>query len=158
MPTTAPPTITLAPVAPPQPTEPVAPPPPPISDNSATAATNTGAGLRVTFGAGQADLSPASVAAIKQLVAAAPPGTNTSFNVAGYAAGTPEDPSTARRLSLSRALAVRSALMADGISSSRIYVRALGAASGGEPPDRVDLAVLGSNASASDAAAKSQTQ
>jgi len=159
MPTTAPPTIALAPVAPPQPTEPVAPPPPPpISDNSATAATNTGAGLRVTFGTGQADLSPSSVAAIKQLVAAAPPGPNTSFNVAGYAAGTPEDPSTARRLSLSRALAVRSALMADGISSSRIYVRALGAASGDEPPDRVDLAVLGSNASASDAAAKSQTQ
>jgi outer membrane protein OmpA-like peptidoglycan-associated protein len=159
LPTTTPPTIALAPTAPPQATEPaVPPPPPPISDTSATAATNTGAGLRVTFGVGQADLSPSSAAAIKQLVAAAPPGPNTSFNVAGYAAGTAEDPSTARRLSLSRALAVRSALMADGVSSTRIYVRALGAASGDEPPDRVDLAVLGGNASASDAAAKSQTQ
>jgi len=158
LPTAAPPTIALAPVAPPQPTEPVAPPPPPISDSSATAATSTGAGLRVTFGVGQSDLSPSSAAAIKQMVAAAPPGPNTSFNVAGYAAGTPEDPSTARRLSLSRALAVRSALMADGVSSTRIFVRALGAATGDEPPDRVDLAVLGGNASASDAAAKSQTQ
>jgi hypothetical protein len=48
--------------------------------------------------------------------------------------------------------------MADGVSSTRIFVRALGAATGDEPPDRVDLAVLGGNASASDAAAKSQTQ
>jgi len=159
LPTAAPPTIALAPVAPPQPTDSAAPPPPPpISDNSTTAATSNGAGLRVTFGAGQADLSPSSAAAIKQLVATAPPGPNTSFNVAGYAAGTPEDPSTARRLSLSRALAVRSALMADGVNSTRIYVRALGAASKEEPADRVDLAVLGGNASASDAAAKSQTQ
>ena len=60
--------------------------------------------------------------------------------------GTPEDPSTARRLSLSRALAVRSALMADGVASSRIYVRALGATGGDEAPDRVDLAVMGGNA------------
>ena len=158
LPTAAPPTIALAPVAPPQPESAAPPPPPPISDNSATAATSNGAGLRVTFVAGQADLSPSSAAAIKQLVATAPPGPNTSFNVAGYAAGTPEDPSTARRLSLSRALAVRSALMADGVNSTRIYVRALGAASSDEPADRVDLAVLGGNASASDAAAKSQTQ
>ena len=58
------------------------------------------------------------------------PGDSTSFNVVAYAAGTPDDPSTARRLSLSRALAVRSALMADGVGSARIYVRALGAAGG----------------------------
>jgi outer membrane protein OmpA-like peptidoglycan-associated protein len=159
LPNAAPPAIALAPVPPPPSTEPIAPPPPPpISDSSATAATSTGAGLRVTFGAGQSDLSPSSAAAIKQLVASAPPGPNTSFNVAGYAAGTTEDPSTARRLSLSRALAVRSALMADGVSSTRIYLRALGAAAGDEPPDRVDLAVLGGNASAGDAGAKSQKQ
>lgn len=157
LPTAAPPVVALAPVAPPPATEPEPPPPPPISDTAATAATSTPGGLRVTFGAGQADLSPSSAAAIKSLVTGAPPGTNTSFNVAAYAAGTPEDPSTARRLSLSRALAVRSALMADGVSSTRIYVRALGAASGDEPPDRVDLAVLGDNASAAAAGAKSPT-
>jgi outer membrane protein OmpA-like peptidoglycan-associated protein len=157
LPTAAPPVVALAPVEPPQATEPEPPPPPPISDKAATAAATTPTGLRVTFGKGEADLSPSSAAAIKSLVAGAPPGTNTSFNVAAYAAGTPEDPSTARRLSLSRALAVRSALIADGVSSSRIYVRALGAASGDEPPDRVDLAVLGGNASAADTAGKSQT-
>ena len=159
LPTAAPPTVALAPVTTPQPTEPEPPPPPPpISDSAATAATSTSTGLRVTFGTGQADLSPSSAAAIKELVAGAVPGPNASFNVVAYAAGTPEDPSTARRLSLSRALAVRSALMADGVSSTRIFVRALGAATGEEPSDRVDLAVLGGNASAADAGGKSQTQ
>ena len=70
----------------------------------------------------------------------------TSFNVVAYAAGTPGDPSTARRLSLSRALVVRGALISSGISSSHIYVRALGASEGGQTPDRVDVAVLGANA------------
>ncbi len=119
----------------------------------------------MTFGAGEADLSPASAAAIKGVVETAPAGDGTTFNVVAYAAGTPEDPSTARRLSLSRALAVRSALMADGVSSARIYVRALGAAGGDEAPDRVDLAVMGSNATtaspasvpAPDTASKSQS-
>ena len=116
--------------------------------SAASAATTTGAGLRVTFGAGQTDLSPASAAAIKSIVQSAPAGDSTSFNVMAYSAGTPEDPSTARRLSLARALAVRSALMADGVTSSRIYVRALGATGGDEAPDRVDLAVMGGNAAA----------
>lgn len=149
LPTAPPDTIALAPVAPPPVAQPVAPPPPPpISDSAATAATSTGTGLRVSFGAGQADLSPASAEAIKNIVQSAPMGDSTSFNVVAYAAGTPEDPSTARRVSLARALAVRSALMADGVGSSHIYVRALGAAGGDEVPDRVDLAVMGGNAPA----------
>ncbi|HEY2619844.1 MAG TPA: OmpA family protein [Acetobacteraceae bacterium] len=167
LPVAPPDTVALAPVAPPPPAAepPAAPPPPPISDSATTVATTTGAGLRVTFGTGQADLSPASAEAIKHAVQAAPAGDSISFNVVAYAAGTPEDPSTARRLSLSRALAVRSALMADGVSSSHIYVRALGAAGGDEAPDRVDLAVMGGNASAAspvsakapDAGTKSQS-
>jgi len=93
------------------------------------------------------------------MVKSAPSGETTSFNVVAYAAGTPEDPSTARRLSLARALAVRSALIADGIASARIYVRALGAVAGDSEPDRVDLAVLGGNApSAVPASAPGQGQ
>jgi outer membrane protein OmpA-like peptidoglycan-associated protein len=149
LPTAPPANIAMAPVPPPPPVaQPAAPPPPPISDTATSAATATGTGLRVTFGAGQADLNPASADAIKGIVQSAPGGDNVSFNVVAYAAGTPEDPSTARRLSLSRALAVRSALMADGVSSSHIYVRALGATGGDEAPDRVDLAVMGGNAPA----------
>ena len=65
------------------------------------------------------------------------------FNVLAYAPGKPDDPSTARRVSLSRAMAVRSALIADGVPSARIFVRAMGAQAGDGPPDRVDLSVTG---------------
>ncbi len=160
LPVAPPATVAIAPVVPPPPPADAAPPaPPPISDTATSAATATSAGLRVTFGAGEAELSPDSAASIKKLVQSAPSGGDTSFNVVAYAAGTPDDPSTARRLSLSRALAVRSALMANGVSSARIYVRALGAPEGDQTPDRVDLAVLGGNApAATNAATKSPTQ
>jgi len=160
LPESAPPTVAMAPVAPPPPApQAPPPPPPPISDTATSAATSTGTGLRVTFGTGESDLSPASAAAIHAMVKSAPSGETTSFNVVAYAAGTPEDPSTARRLSLARALAVRSALIADGIASARIYVRALGAVAGDSEPDRVDLAVLGGNApSAVPASAPGQGQ
>ena len=118
-----------------------------MSDTAVSAALPNAGGLTVTFGSGQADLSPSSAEAIQGLVKKAPSGDSTSFNVVAYAAGTPDDPSTARRLSLSRALAVRSALMANGVGSSRIYVRALGTPKDGEA-DRVDLTVMGGNADA----------
>ncbi len=145
LPTAPPANVALAPIAPPPPSQAPPPAPPPISDTATSAAAATGNGLRVTFGTGEVDLSPASAAAIHGLVQGAPAGDSTSYNVVAYAAGTPEDPSTARRLSLSRALAVRSALIADGISSTRIYVRALGAPDGDATPDRVDVAILGGN-------------
>jgi outer membrane protein OmpA-like peptidoglycan-associated protein len=146
LPEAAPPVIALAPVAPPPAAQAPPPPPPPISDTAASSAKAVGAGLRVTFGEGETDLSPASAGAIQNLVRTGPQGDGISFNVVAYAAGTPEDPSTARRLSLARALAVRSALIADGVSSTRIYVRALGAQASDAPADRVDLSVLGANA------------
>lgn len=154
LPAAPPPVVALAPVSPPPPeAKPTPPPPTPVSDTSATAAKPTNNGLQVVFAPGQADLSPESIAALKTVVQAAPQGDTTSFNVVAYAAGTPDDPSTARRLSLSRALAVRSALMDDGVGSARIYVRALGAPDGDKTPDRVDVAVLGANDSS---ASKSQ--
>jgi hypothetical protein len=51
----------------------------------------------------------------------------------------PEDPSTARRLSLGRALAARAVLINEGIPSTRIYPRALGATGGDTDRDRVDV-------------------
>jgi outer membrane protein OmpA-like peptidoglycan-associated protein len=157
LPEAAPPVIALAPIAPPPPPAQAAPPPPPpISDTATTAASAVGSGLRVTFGTGETDLSPASASAIQNLVQTGPQGDGISFNVVAYAAGTPEDPSTARRLSLARALAVRNALIADGVSSTRIYVRALGAPTGDAPADRVDLSVLGANAPPIPASASGQ--
>ena len=99
--------------------------------------------MRVTFSPGDSDLSPDSVASIKQLTETTPTADTTTFNVLAYAPGRPDDPSTARRISLSRAMAVRSALVADGVPSARIFVRALGEQYGSGPPDRVDISIQG---------------
>ena len=56
-----------------------------------------------------------------------------------YAAGDEENASKARRLSLSRALAVRSFLIDQGVRSTRIEVRALGNKIPEGSPDRVDI-------------------
>ncbi|HET9018945.1 MAG TPA: OmpA family protein [Acetobacteraceae bacterium] len=136
-----------APVLPPAlevPTRPPEPPPPPtVADTAEGAVTHTADGVRVTFGTGSADLNPDMAAALKALAGATPP-DRTTYNLAAYAAGTPDDPSTARRLSLSRALAVRAEMIQAGVPSTRIYVRALGASVPPPPgvaPDRVDIAV-----------------
>lgn len=144
LPTGAPATAAIAPIAP---APEAAPPPPPVSTQAATKAAATAAGLRVTFAAGQSELSPASAADIAQFAKAAPGGEGTTFDVRAYAAGAADDPSSARRLSLARAMTVRGALMANGIASARIFVRALGAQYGAGPPDRVDIDLLGDNAS-----------
>jgi outer membrane protein OmpA-like peptidoglycan-associated protein len=141
LPDSAPQTASVTPVAP----RPVPPPPPPVADNAATTAAATGAGLRLSFAPGQSDLSPDSAASIKTLTATAPNGDSVTFNVMAYAPGAPDDPSTARRVSLARAMAVRTALVTDGVPSARIFVRALGAQYGDGPPDRVDVNVMGGN-------------
>jgi outer membrane protein OmpA-like peptidoglycan-associated protein len=154
LPENVPATASINPIAPPPPSG-VAPPPPPVSDTATTAAAQTSAGLRLTFASEQSDLSPDSIKSIKELTAKAPPGDDTTFNVQAYAPGKRDDPSTARRVSLSRAMAVRSALVADGVPSARIFVRALGEQYGDGPPDRVDIAVSGpGGASGSGAAAR----
>jgi len=146
----APPPVPVIP--PPAPADaPMAPAaPPPIAENAGTTIEplpkQDGTGVRLDFAQGASDLTPITADAVKALVAAAPKDDATTFNVMAYAAGVAEDPSTARRVSLSRGLAVRAALMAYGVPSTHIYVRALGALPGDGPQDRVDVLVLGANA------------
>ena len=152
-PPTVPPLLPLTPPPPPVIPPPLAvpsrPPPPavpvqvvPDAPGTATALPN---GWRITFGAGRADLNAATAQALRDLARAMAADTQagtTTATVTAFAAGTPEDPSTARRLSLSRALAARGVLIAEGIASTRITVRSLGAsqpAIAAGPPDRVDV-------------------
>lgn len=129
------------PVLPPPIVVPVRPdrPPPPatVAADAPGAATAIPGGLQLTFGPGRAELNQATYAALQSLIAAARPGAD--FSVRAFAAGDPADPSVARRLSLSRALAVRSVLIHGGIASPQITVLALGAAPPGPAPDRVDV-------------------
>lgn len=66
------------------------------------------------------------------------------LQVVAYASSQGTNTSAARRLSLSRALAVRSYLIDKGIRSTRIDVRAMGTPEGASagPADRVDLVLV----------------
>lgn len=141
---TAPPPVPVVPPPVAVPTRPVTPPTPAtVTPDAPGEAADIPGGVRLTFGPTRADLNPATDQALRHLVHAAPPTPTTTFTVVASAAGTPEDPSTARRVSLDRALAVRSVLIAEGIPSVRIYVKALGATAPetSAPPDRVDIVV-----------------
>lgn len=141
----APPPVAAAPI-PVLPTAQPAPPPP-----STTVAAPAPEPLpfpptvRLLFDNGNAELSPADEARIRDLARAIPAPASSSVNVVAYAAGKPDDPSTARRLSLSRGLAVRAVLLETGIPSSQIYVRAMGSSGepkvASEPANRVELTV-----------------
>jgi len=145
------------PVIAPPPAPQAAPPPPPprpaTVPNAGSAVASTQAGARVTFAIGKSDLSPEAGEALRTFAQAAPKDDLVTFNVAAYAAGDKDDPSTSRRLALARALQIRTALMAEGIASTRIYVRAYGATGdfAAGPPDRVDIATLGTATAAAPA-------
>jgi outer membrane protein OmpA-like peptidoglycan-associated protein len=131
---------------------PTRPPPPPTPAIVSAAApgevTKLADGVRLTFGEGHTDFNPATEEALRKLAHDLPPGD--PVNVTAFAPGTPEDPSTPRRLALSRALAARSILITEGIASERIFVKALGAAAPitDGPPDRVDVTTAVTNSQA----------
>ena len=146
-----PPTVPVAPPAiaaiPPAVAVPVARPPPPTSPPVAAGAPGEPSpipgGVRVTFGPDRADLNGATLQALRDFARTMKGNEQETVNVVATAAGTADDPSTPRRLSLSRALAARSVLVNEGIASTRIYVRALGTNGPEGPADRVDLIASG---------------
>ena len=75
-------------------------------------------------------------------IAALVANTERRIQLNAYAGGTAETVGAARRLSLSRALTVRSFLIEAGVRSTRIDVRALGLATDEGPPERVDILLL----------------
>jgi outer membrane protein OmpA-like peptidoglycan-associated protein len=115
------------------------PPPPHVVDGAPGTATQIPDGLRVTFSADGAALNPATLAALREIAGSAVHEHAPAVSVDGYAKSDPSDPSTARRLSLSRALAAQAVMREAGIPSERIYVRALLAAEATPPANRVDV-------------------
>lgn len=133
-PAVIPPPAIAVPTAPPPPLPPIA-----VAAGAPGAATPIKGGLRVTFGAGTSTLNPASVAALQRLAAQVKAKPGIPLDLTATAAGSPDDPSTARRLSLERGLAVRAVLLNAGLASSQIYVRAMGRSGPPGPADRVDV-------------------
>ena len=118
---------------------------------SSTAAPAVSAGgsadspLQLVFDAGSDALSAEDQAKLKALVAGLGNRVETDSGLRvmlkAYASGSNRTASQARRLSLSRALAVRTYLIGEGLPGMRMDVRALGAKTEGTPEDRVDVVV-----------------
>ena len=96
----------------------------------------------VLFANGDATIGESNEAALRVLAGQINAEERTRLQLKAYAGARDSSASAARRLSLSRALAVRSFLIESGVNSTRIDVRALGAKSESGPEDRVDLVIV----------------
>ena len=144
-----------APAAPAAPAPAPAPPPPPPAARPDLAPPQVvalpgfdlpaegGALAVVEFNGAETELSPAA-ADILRGIADSITVADRRIQLNAYAGGSPETVAAARRLSLSRALTVRSFLIEQGVRSTRIDVRALGVPEEGDeaPPERVDILLL----------------
>jgi outer membrane protein OmpA-like peptidoglycan-associated protein len=100
-----------------------------------------GSAYRIGFAPNDAGLSAEARLRLDRLVETLNRDAQQRLQLLAYAGGDAENGSQARRLSLSRALAVRSYLIEKGVRSARIDVRALGNRNEGGPPDRVDATI-----------------
>ena len=94
---------------------------------------------RVLFTDGQDEVAADGNAALNDLAQSLQADESQRIQLLAYAAGDSSQVNQARRLSLSRALAVRQFLIAQGIRSTRMDVRALGNNVPDGPPNRVDI-------------------
>lgn len=93
----------------------------------------------LAFGADSFELSDNARRQLDQVIAAMGRDDSLRIQLQAYAQGDGANASKARRLSLSRALQVRSYLIDQGVRSTRIDVRALGSNVPSGPADRVDI-------------------
>ncbi len=128
-----------APVAAPPPVAAPAAPAPETRVAALPPSTSATGDVSLGFSAGEAQLSPENTRALDQLASRLGSGEDRIQIKAYASAAGAEAASSARRLSLSRALAVRSYLIDKGVRSTRIDVRALGPTNDSSPPDRVDV-------------------
>ncbi len=129
--------------------EPEPPPPPaksltekPAAETQTAALPPAGAlveQVRVLFQEGSAVLSEAAKGQLTGVAALLEANASARVQLLAYAKATAKSPSRARRLSLSRALAVRAFLIEQGVRSTRMDVRALGDKAPDGPVDRVDV-------------------
>jgi outer membrane protein OmpA-like peptidoglycan-associated protein len=113
----------------------------PVAAPAAVAA--AGSNTRILFPPGTADLPEEAKAKLDALVRQLNGNERERLQLVAYASGSESEANQARRISLQRALAVRTYLMERGIANTRMDVRALGNRSQApDPPDRVDLVTL----------------
>jgi len=102
----------------------------------------TGETQEIAFSANASKLPSSSKSILDKLAHEIKGSTEKRLQVLAYAGGDNLSASKARRLSLSRALAIRSYMIGQGVKSTRIDVRALGNKVPAGDPNRVDLKVV----------------
>jgi outer membrane protein OmpA-like peptidoglycan-associated protein len=110
--------------------------------SAAIAAVKAGQPLKVVFTEESARLETEWRAPLDAVIRELAANDNLRLRLLAYAGGSDMPVSKARRLSLSRALAVRSYLIENGVRNTRIDVQALGNKAEGEPLNRVDVSVV----------------
>lgn len=100
-----------------------------------------GRAMQIVFKSTASKLPDTSKAGLKTLAAKLKGQPALRLQLMAYAGGESLSSGKARRLSLSRALSVRSYLIENGVRSTRIDVRALGNKTAEEPLNRVDVTV-----------------
>ena len=98
--------------------------------------------VNVVFTPGGSDLNEAAKNTLNTIAIKLTKNEKIRMQLMAYAGEAKLAPSKARRLSLSRALAIRSYLIGKGIRGTRIDVRALGNKVSSGLPNRVDLRVF----------------
>lgn len=150
-PPSVPPATKTAAVAPPPP--PAVPKQQPATTVAATSApapapapqpSSQGGGdtVRIAFPAGQSQLPSDAKGQLDRVISQLQQNDGLRVQLMAYADGDQDGANKARRLSLSRALAVRAYLIDNEVASTRMDVRALGNRSDDGPADRVDLVVI----------------
>ncbi|SLN73512.1 OmpA family protein [Oceanibacterium hippocampi] len=108
---------------------------------SARPAAPIGEAVTIAFAGDAVELGSDARAALDGVVGALKD-NDQRVQLKAFAADTGEGANSARRVSLSRALAVRAYMIDGGVRSTRIDVRALGDADDGGDADRVDIVML----------------
>ena len=117
--------------------------PVPTEQASTTSATSTDDGaVQIIFNGGDTKLSADGQAAVDKVLGELEKSDGFRVQLMAHAVGDDLTASQARRISLSRALSVRSYLIEKGVRSSRIDVRALGDKGEGDPKNRVDVNLI----------------
>ncbi len=123
--------------------EDTAPPEAPETQSAALTPNNEGApSLRIEFEDESSELPGSAAPSLAEVVGLLSQDDNRRLVIYAYADGAGKTESQARRLSLSRALAVRRYLVENGIRGTRAEIRALGQKAEDGPIDRVDLVVI----------------
>jgi len=116
----------------------------PVPPQTASLSAKGGIPAQVNFSGSDTDLPDQAKPTLDRVIQSLQADPQLRIELVAYASGSADQASQARRISLSRALAVRAYLIEKGIDSQRFEVRALGnrVDNGGTAADRVEILAL----------------